>query len=59
MFYRKRIGEAETYLVIENDMEREELEKFGFKTEAISCSDACVYVTNQHKGGIDDVFTKR
>ncbi|HLR14265.1 MAG TPA: ABC transporter ATP-binding protein [Bacillota bacterium] len=59
VYYRRRIGDTETYVVIENHVEKEELEKLGFKTEAISCSDACVYVTNQRKGGIDDVFTRR
>lgn len=59
VFYRRQIGETNTYLVIENDVEKQELEKLGFKTEAISCSEACVHVTNRHKGGIDDVFTNR
>lgn len=56
VFFRRRIGETETYLVIQNDVETKDLEKLGFQGESISSSDACVYVTNKHKGGIDDVF---
>lgn len=56
VFYRRRIGDTETYIVIENNEEAKELEKLGFRVEPISSSDACVYVTNKHKGGIDDVF---
>lgn len=56
VFFRRRIGDTETYLVIQNDVDANELDKLGCRIESISSSDACVYVTNKHKGGIDDVF---
>lgn len=57
VFMRKRIGETETMVVIENNFGAHELEKFGFRTDSVSCSEASVYLTNPREGGIDDVFT--
>lgn len=58
VFLRKQISETDTYLVVENEIDHRELQPLGFSVESISCNDACVYVTNKHKGGIDDVFKK-
>lgn len=58
VFMERRIGETDTMIVVKNEVDEAELEKFGFQAEPISVSDACVYLTNRHKGGIDDVFTR-
>lgn len=56
VLYRNRIGEDTSYVVVKNDFPTDKLKQVGVTISAVSPSDLCVYVTNQTKRGIDDVF---
>lgn len=51
-----------TYVVVKNDPtdpeDVKDAQRAGLNIKPISVSDLCMYVTNQHKGGIDDVFDR-
>ncbi|MGM9929779.1 MAG: ATP-binding cassette domain-containing protein [Bacillus sp. (in: firmicutes)] len=56
ILFQKQLGAEHTYVVVKNDFQEEELSVAGIETSPVSASDVCIYVTNQNKGGIDDVF---
>ncbi|WP_186579126.1 ATP-binding cassette domain-containing protein [Aquibacillus kalidii] len=61
IIYKQHIGVKNTYLVIKNDLTKQELVKLGdsgIKVTAISPDDLCVHLTAETKGGIDDVFNQ-
>lgn len=60
--YEKLIGGNTLYVVVRNDFSEADLQKAkfaGVEMTAVSPSDLCVYLTNETKGGIDDVFKGR
>jgi ABC-2 type transport system ATP-binding protein len=58
ILYKNHMGMDTIYVVVENDYSVGELEKAGLETTSIRASDLCVYLTNDSKGGIDDVFNQ-
>ncbi|WP_338469455.1 ABC transporter ATP-binding protein [Niallia sp. XMNu-256] len=59
ILYRKSIGNHSTYVVFQNDLTQEERQDAylsGVELLPIRSSDLFIYLTNQGKGGIDDVF---
>jgi len=59
IFYRKKLGPENLYLVVPNRFSEEELlaaRRKGVEVSAVPAEDLCVYLTAKHKGGIDDVF---
>lgn len=62
IIYEKKMGENTLYAVVRNDFSEQELQKAklaGVEFSAVAPSDLCVYLTNETKGGIDDVFKSR
>lgn len=59
VLFRNQIGEDHSYVVVKNDMTVDSAKQMGIEVSFITLSDLCVYLTNQTKGGIDDVFNKR
>ncbi|MEH7345047.1 ABC transporter ATP-binding protein [Bacillus sp. JJ1532] len=60
--YEKLIGGNTLYAIVRNDFLETELQKAklaGVEVTAVAPSDLCVYLTNETKGGIDDVFKGR
>ncbi|MBS4192667.1 ABC transporter ATP-binding protein [Bacillus sp. FJAT-49705] len=60
--YENKIGTNTSYVVVRNDFADSALQSArlaGLEITAVSPSDLCVYITNQTKGGIDDVFKER
>ncbi|MEH7123870.1 ABC transporter ATP-binding protein [Bacillus sp. JJ1773] len=60
--YEKLIGGNTLYAIVRNDFLETELQKAklaGVEITAVAPSDLCVYLTNETKGGIDDVFKGR
>ncbi|HOP68805.1 MAG TPA: ABC transporter ATP-binding protein [Bacillota bacterium] len=61
IFYRKKLGPENLYLVVPNRFSEEELlaaRRKGVEVSAVPAEDLCVYLTAKHKGGIDDVFDR-
>lgn len=59
--FENTIGENILYQVVKNNFSMEDLEKArlsGIEVTAVHANDLCVYLTNDSKGGIDDVFNK-
>jgi ABC-2 type transport system ATP-binding protein len=59
ILYKNHMGMDTIYVVVENDYSVGELEKAGLEITSVRASDLCVYLTNDSKGGIDDVFNQR
>lgn len=62
ILYKKNIGKNSLYTVVRNDYSEEELLKArgaGLEVFSVRPSDLCVYLTDETKGGIDDVFNDR
>ncbi|WP_449619597.1 ATP-binding cassette domain-containing protein [Robertmurraya sp. Marseille-Q9965] len=62
VIYQNQIGLDTTYVVVKNDLSEAELARIslnGVKITPVRASDLCVYLTNETKGGIDDVFINR
>jgi len=62
VFYEKWEALGRVKRVIRNTLSaetRSAMKTAGIKLSAVSPADACMYVTNRHKGGIDDVFENR
>lgn len=60
VLYEKRFGAGTVYAVVKNDFSGEQLEKArlsGIEVKSVSVDDVYVYLTNEPKGGIDDVFS--
>jgi ABC-2 type transport system ATP-binding protein len=61
VLYRKKLGINSMYMAVRNQFTEEELQKARLRGVAISpvtADDLCMYLTAQHKGGIDDVFDR-
>ena len=59
VLYKKSIGTHSIYVVIQNDLseeERQEAYLAGIELLPIRSSDLFIYLTDEKKGGIDDVF---
>lgn len=56
LIYENRIGAGTMYAVVKNNFASLEIEKAGLELTPVRASDLCVYLTNDSKGGIDDVF---
>lgn len=57
--YENHIGKDSVYAVVKNTFTDTELAKAsmaGVEVSSVRASDLCVYLTNETKGGIDDVF---
>ncbi|GAF65428.1 ABC transporter ATP-binding protein [Bacillus sp. TS-2] len=54
----KKLTDASITLIVKNsDADQvEKAKRLGFKVSAVSASDTCVYLTDEKKGGIEDVF---
>jgi ABC-2 type transport system ATP-binding protein len=59
LIYENRIGADTMYAVVKNNFSTLEMEKAGIELSPVRASDLCVYLTNDSKGGIDDVFNQR
>ena len=60
VYYRKTLETGKLYAVVKNDYKEAELQSIrvaGLDISPIASSDLCVYLTSDHKGGIDDVFS--
>lgn len=59
VLFEKQLGSSLMYVVVDNDLteqERESIKMQGLTISSVSATDLCVYLTNESKGGIDDVF---
>ena len=56
VLYAKSISPDSKYVVVKKDYGLSEAARHGLTLTPVSASDACVYLTNKAKGGIDDVF---
>jgi ABC-2 type transport system ATP-binding protein len=59
VIYENHIGKDSVYVVVKNNFTDTELAKAsmaGVEVSSVRASDVCVYLTNDTKGGIDDVF---
>jgi ABC-2 type transport system ATP-binding protein len=59
LIYENRIGADTMYAVVENNFSTLAMEKAGIELSPVRASDLCVYLTNDSKGGIDNVFNQR
>lgn len=62
ILYKRNIGMDTLYTVVRNDYSEEECKKAreaGLEVFSVRPSDLCVYLTDESKGGIDDVFNDR
>jgi ABC-2 type transport system ATP-binding protein len=59
LIYENRIGVGTMYAVVKKNFATLEIEKAGLELTPVRASDLCVYLTNDSKGGIDDVFNQR
>lgn len=61
IIHQKDIGVYTTYAVVKNDLSKAQLNQAyleGLEVTPVRSSDLFVYLTNETKGGIDDVFKK-
>ncbi|MBD8068605.1 ABC transporter ATP-binding protein [Bacillus sp. PS06] len=59
ILYTEQLGVNTKYVVVRNQLSETTLHKLklnGVDISAVATDDLCVYLTNRHKGGIDDVF---
>ncbi|RLL41991.1 ABC transporter ATP-binding protein [Oceanobacillus piezotolerans] len=57
VIYVKEVGKNATYAVLKREgLPLEKAKQLGMELTPVSASDICIYLTNQTKGGIDDVF---
>lgn len=59
ILFEKRVAPGVMYSVVKNDFSTGDLEQArmdGFIISSVPAHDLCVYLTNDAKGGIDDVF---
>jgi ABC-2 type transport system ATP-binding protein len=56
LIYENRIGADTMYAVVKDNFSTLAMEKAGIELSPVRASDLCVYLTNDSKGGIDDVF---
>ncbi|MBT9155886.1 MAG: ABC transporter ATP-binding protein YtrB [Firmicutes bacterium] len=61
VLHTRQISSCFSYVVIKNDLKRGDLQQAqlsGVDITAVPAADLCVYLTEQRKGGIDDVFSQ-
>ncbi|WP_368653870.1 ATP-binding cassette domain-containing protein [Ornithinibacillus sp. 4-3] len=58
VLYKNQISPDYTYVVVKNNFPIEKAKQLGIEVSSVSPSDVCIYLTNETKGGIDDVFSK-
>ena len=61
VIYKNEIGIKTLYAVVKNDLAESVLNQAqatGLEISSVRSSDLCVYLTNDTKGGIDDVFNQ-
>jgi len=59
IIYKSEVGMNSLYVVVKNDLHESVVNQAhaaGLELSAVRSSDLCVYLTNDTKGGIDDVF---
>lgn len=56
VLYSKNLSPDSKYIVVKKDYGISQAARHGLSVSPVSASDACVYLTNKTKGGIDDVF---
>ncbi|RKQ33281.1 ATP-binding cassette domain-containing protein [Oceanobacillus halophilus] len=57
VFHTNNIGAGTTYAVVKKEgIPLDNARQLGMETTSVTSSDICVYLTDQTKGGIDDVF---
>jgi ABC-2 type transport system ATP-binding protein len=56
LIYENRIGADTMYAVVKDNFSTLAMEKAGIELSPVRASELCVYLTNDSKGGIDDVF---
>ncbi|MCQ6276563.1 ABC transporter ATP-binding protein [Bacillus sp. V3B] len=62
ILYKNQVGINTMYAVVKNEYSETELTQAhleGVEISPVRSSDLCVYLTNETKGGIDDVFNDR
>lgn len=62
VLYKNQVGSDTLFVAVKNDFSKIELERaklLNLEITPIKASDLCVYITNETKGGIDDVFIDR
>lgn len=62
ILYKNNIGKDTMYAVVRNDYSEQALNQAkaeGIEISSVRSSDLCVYLTEETKGGIDDVFNNR
>jgi ABC-2 type transport system ATP-binding protein len=61
VFHRRQLGKNLLYAAVRNDFSRDALEEAriaGVDVSAVGTNELCIYLTADHKGGIDDVFDR-
>jgi len=62
ILYKNHVGVDTMYAAVRNDFTEHSLQKAkaeGLEISPVRASDLCVYLTDETKGGIDDVFNNR
>ncbi|SDH63285.1 ABC transporter ATP-binding protein [Alteribacillus bidgolensis] len=61
ILHTRKIGQEEVYLALKNNFtvnEQEKMKLSGVCISPVSANDACIYMTSEEKGSIDDVFNR-
>ncbi|WP_042144492.1 ATP-binding cassette domain-containing protein [Paucisalibacillus sp. EB02] len=58
VIYKRNIDLDSCSVVVRNNFSHESVKRLGINVSPVTPSDLCVYLTNQAKGGIDDVFNQ-
>lgn len=61
VLYEKEMAPGFHHVVLRNTFSQKEVADFrhqGVEITPVSANDLCIYLTNRHKGGIDDVFRR-
>ncbi|MFS0674700.1 ATP-binding cassette domain-containing protein [Ornithinibacillus sp. 179-J 7C1 HS] len=58
VLHKQNMESDNCYVVVRNNFSHNEMKRLGIGVSSVTPSDLCVYLTNQTKGGIDDVFNK-
>jgi ABC-2 type transport system ATP-binding protein len=60
LYHRETFGNDSVYAIVKNDLSEDDRLKairLGIEITAVSTDDLCIYLTDQKKGGIDDVLS--
>jgi len=61
VLFQQKLGRDSIYLVARNTFDQQTLQQArlqGVEISPVATDDLCIYLTAQHKGGIDDVFSR-